>query len=282
MGAMASEYVTDVTTEDFPTAVVQRSREVPVVVDLWAEWCGPCKVLGPVLEKLAAEANGAWELVKVDVDTNQELSDRLGVQGIPTVVAYRDGMPVSRFTGAIPEAAVRQWLEQIVPSELDRAVDEARDAALAGDAERAEYLFRAVLETRTDHPEAGTGLASLLIARGDTDEALIVLGKLVPTPEVDRLQAAARLTQARSIDVSELERAVVADPTDGGARLALARAIASHGEYEPALDRMLAVVREKGDAADEARLAMLDIFEVLTNEHPLTAVYRRQLASALY
>jgi putative thioredoxin len=155
---MASEYVTDVTTEDFPTAVVQRSREVPVVVDLWAEWCGPCKVLGPVLE-----------MVKVDVDTNQELSDRLGVQGIPTVVAFRDGMPVSRFTGAIPEPAVRQWLEQIVPSELDRAVDEARDAALAGDAERAEYLFRAVLETRADHPEAGTGLASLLIARGDTD-----------------------------------------------------------------------------------------------------------------
>ncbi|MBA2336551.1 MAG: thioredoxin [Acidimicrobiia bacterium] len=279
---MASEHVTDVSTADFPTAVVQRSHEVPVVVDLWAEWCGPCKVLGPVLEKLATEADGDWELVKVDVDANPELSTQLGVQGIPTVVAFRDGAVVSRFTGAIPEAAVRQWLEQIVPSELDRAVDEARDAALAEDTDRAEYLFRAVLTQRADHPDAGTGLASLLIARGDTEEALIVLGKLVPTPEVDRLQAAARLTAARTVDMTVLERAVAADPTDGTARLDLARALASHGEYEPALDHMLAVVRERGGQADDARLAMLDIFEVLSNEHPLTPLYRRQLATALY
>ncbi len=251
-------------------------------MDLWAEWCGPCKILGPVLEKLAAEANGSWELVKVDVDTNQELSNRLGVQGIPTVVAFRDGVAVSRFTGAIPEPSVRQWLEQIVPSELDRAVDEARDAALAGDTERAEYLFRAVLTTRADHPDAGTGLASLLIARGDTEEALIVLGKLVPTPDVERLQAAARLTEARTVDMTELQRAVAADPEDGEARLSLARALASHGEYEPALDQLLAMVREKGPQLDEARRAMLDIFEVLSPEHPLTALYRRQLASALY
>jgi len=282
MDIMPSEHVTEVSTADFPAAVVQRSHEVPVVVDLWAEWCGPCKILGPVLEKLAGEANGAWELVKVDVDANPELSNRLGVQGIPTVVAFRDGVAVSRFTGAIPEPAVRQWLEQIVPSELDRAVDEARDAALAGDTERAEYLFRAVLGTRSDHPDAGTGLASLLIAAGDTEEAMIVLGRLVPTPEVDRLQAAARLTEARTSDVADLERAVAADPTDGAARLALARGLASHGEYEPALDYMLAVVREKGPQLEDARRAMLDIFEVLTNEHPLTPIYRRQLASALY
>ena len=275
-------HVHDVDTADFPQAVLQRSREVPVVVDFWAEWCGPCKVLGPLLEKVTAEANGAFELVKVDVDQNQALAGEFAVQGIPTVIAFRDGVPVSRFSGAVPEPALRTWIEEIMPTEQDRMVDEARDAVLNGDEAQAEAMFRQVLDGTPDHPEAGTALASLLIARTETDEALIVLGKLAPTPEVERLQAAARLTAAQGSDVLELEQRLGTDPNDEAAKIELAKALAGRGEFEPALDRLLAVVSAKGPMKEDARLAMVDIFGVLGDEHPLTATYRRSLASALY
>ena len=275
-------HIHDITTEEFPQAVLRRSREVPVIVDFWAEWCGPCKVLSPLLEKVTTEAEGAFELVKVDVDTNQELAGQFGVQGIPTVVAFRDGAPVERFTGAIPEAALRSWIDSFMPTELDDKADGARDAALAGDTATAERLFREVLETDRGHGEAGTGLAALLIAAGDTDEALIVLGRLTPTAEVERLQSAARLSASRIDDVADLEARPDTAPQDAGAQLDLARALAARGEFEPGLDHLLALVRQRGERWDEARQAMLDIFGVLGDEHPLTATYRRQLASALF
>ncbi len=280
--AHQNEFVKDTTTEEFPRAVLQRSHEVPVVVDFWAEWCAPCKVLGPVLEDLAAEHEGAFELVKVDVDANPELAQEFSIQGIPAVIAFRDGAIASRFTGAQPESRVRQWLTAILPDELDAMVDAARDAALDGDITQASHIFAQVLERQPDHQDAGTGLASLLIAAGDTDDALIVLGKLSPTPEVERLQAAARLSATRGDDISELQSALDADPADDGARLALARALAGRGEFEPALDMMLHVVRAKGDLWEEGRQAMLDIFGVLGADHPLTQTYRRQLANALF
>ncbi len=276
------DLITDVSTEEFPQAVLQRSHEVPVVVDFWAEWCGPCKVLGPVLESLTVEADGAFELAKVDVDANQALSQQFGVQGIPTVVAFREGAVAGRFTGALPESQVRTWLESVLPDEMDKMVEQARDAALGGDLLQAEQVYRMVLDRRPDHQEAGTGLAGLLLARGDSDEALIVLGRLAPTPDVERLQAAARLAAVRTDDIAELEAAVAADPEDGAARLALARGLAARNEYEPALDHMLALVQSKGEHMDEARNGMLDIFGLLGDEHPLTGPYRRRLSSALF
>jgi putative thioredoxin len=275
-------HVTNVDTQDFSTAVLQRSREVPVVVDFWADWCGPCKQLSPILEKLAVEGAGTWELVKVDVDANQELSVQFGVQGIPNVIAFRDGVPVDQFTGALPESSVRSWLEGIMPSEWDGMVDEARDAMLDGDLARADAILRSVLEAVPDHPEAGTSLAAMLISAGNTSEALIVLGRLAPTAEVERLQAAARITSTQGDDLSELEAELDADPGSDTARLALAKALAGKAEYEPALDLLLTVVRNRSDSVDDARLAMIDIFGVLGDEHPLTATYRRQLANALY
>jgi len=261
---------------------LQRSHEVPVVVDFWAEWCSPCRTLGPTLEHLAAEADGAFILAKVDVDANQELATQFNVQGIPTVIAFRGGMPVDQFTGALPEAAIKEWLDRLLPSELDEMVDQARDAALAGDPVTATHIYRQVLARQPDHPDAGTGLAGLLIADGDTDEAMIVLGKLPQTDEVERLQSAARLTASRGRDVAEIEQRLAEDPDDDAARIELALALAGRAEYEPALDHLLTVVRAKGPQKDEARTAMLDIFEVLGDGHPLTATYRRQLASALF
>jgi len=275
-------FVKDIDTANFPQGVLQRSREVPVVVDFWAAWCQPCQVLGPILEKVAAEADGAFELVKVDVDSNQELSAQYGVQGIPMVVAFRDGKIVDSFTGALPEPAIRQWIEGILPTELDLMVDQARTALLDDDSVTAEHILRQVLDQQSDHSEAGASLASMLIERGETDDAMIVLGRLTPGSEVDRLQSAARLKASSGQDLSELEEKLAADESNEEARIDLAKALAARSEFEPALDHLLAVVRAKGPKKDDARVAMLDIFGVLGDEHPLTQTYRRQLATALF
>ena len=277
-----SPYIKDVTTDDFQVAVLQRSREVPVLVDFWAEWCQPCKTLSPLLESLTTDFGGAFELAKVDVDANQELSAQFGVQSIPTVVAIRDGKEINRFSGALPEASIRSFLETVLPSELDIMVDEGRTVLLDGDTAGAEHIFRQVLERQSDHPDAGTSLASLLIDHGDIDGALIVLGKLATNADVERLQSAARLRQSAGDDLATLEIAAAADPDDEEAQLDLARALAAKSQYEPALDKLLAVVRANGPARDAARLAMVDIFGVLGNEHPLTSEYRRKLAAALF
>jgi putative thioredoxin len=274
--------VKDIDQQAFGQDVLQRSHEVPVVVDFWAAWCNPCRVLGPTLERVAADHEGAFDLVKVDVDRNPALAAQFGVQGIPTVLAFRDGRPAARFTGALPEAAVRQWVSQILPTEIDGLVDRARDAVLDGNEVEAEVLFRRVLEEVPDHAEAGTGLAALLIARGETGEALILLGRLPRSGEVERLESAARIAAAQGSDLHALEDRVTADPGDTRARLELGKALAARQEYEPALDHLLAVVRTGDLHREAARAAMVDVFGLLGNGHPLTALYRRALASALY
>jgi putative thioredoxin len=274
--------VKDINQQAFGVEVLQRSHEVPVVVDFWAAWCGPCKMLGPVLEKVAASHEGEVELVKVDVDANPTLASQFGIQSIPTVFAFKDGKPVAQFTGALPEDAVRRWVAGLLPTEIDRRVDQARDAVLEGDELRAEALFRRVLDEVPDHPEAGTGLAALLIARGDVAEALILLGKLPRSGEVERLEAAARLTAAQGSDIHDLEARLTAHPDDLPTRIELGKALAARHEYEPGLDHLLAVVKAGGPTRDEARQAMVDVFGVLGVAHPLAITYRRALASALY
>jgi putative thioredoxin len=238
--------------------------------------------LGPTLERLVAEAEGSFVLAKVDVDANQELAAQFNVQGIPTVIGFRDGAPIDQFTGALPENAITQWLANLLPSELDMVVEQARDAAIAGNLETAEHLFASVLEEQPDHQEAGTGLAALLIASGRHEDALILLGKLAVTDEVERLQSAARLSASRGSDLTEISDRLEANPDSDNARIELAMALAGRAEYEPALDHLLAVVKRRSDGKEDARKAMLDIFDVLGDGHPLANTYRRQLASALF
>ena len=276
-----TEFVKEVDAPEFAVEVVQRSYEVPVVVDFWAEWCGPCRTLGPMLESLAEEHAGAFELVKVDVDNNQELARQFNVQGIPYVMAFKGGQPVNEFTGALPEAQVRAWLESIVPSVLDKQVDAARDAMLEGNAAQAEEILRAVLADKMDHEEAGTALASLLLSQGRNPEALDVLAPLSPTGEVEKLRATARLISSEDHDLSALTSAVDSDPEDSQARLDLGQALAAQAEFEPALDHFLAVVRMKNSDLEQARAAMVNVFEVLGSGHPLAQTYRRELANAL-
>jgi putative thioredoxin len=248
-------HVTDVSEADFQSVVIEGSKNTPVVVDFWASWCEPCKTLGPILEKVTNETEGSVRLAKVDVDANPRLAQAFGVQGIPMVMAFKDGKPVSQFTGAIPEAAVRQFIAQLTPPLVDEAVLAAEALADSGDLAGAEAALRALLAEQPTNLDAGLSLATLLLDRGASKDAIEVLTRLSQTPDVKRLLAAARLLDGGEVDL--------ADP-------------------EAALPRLLELVDEGGDGREKARLQMIDIFDVLGAEHPLTAEYRRRLANALF
>lgn len=273
--------VRDVSTAEFADAVVTRSYQVPVVVDFWAAWCGPCKVLGPILERAAAEAGGEWELVKIDVDQNQQTAMEFGVQGIPTVVGFRDGQPVARFTGALPEDSVRRWLRDLIPSEFDRLAAEGTTALQRGETSEAESRFRSALEGEPDHLKAGVGLATVLLEAGEATEALEMLERLPATEEVRRLQASAR-THTGAGDLEALQARMAQVPDDMEARLELGRALAAAGRNRDALERLLEVVAARADGTSErARLAILDLFETIDDE-ALVAEYRKRLANSLF
>lgn len=272
--------VRDVFTSDFPDQVLARSGHVPVVVDFWAAWCGPCRVLGPILERAAGEAGGEWELVKVDVDQNQQLAAEYGVQGIPTVIGFRDGQAAARFTGALPEASVRQWLRELVPSRADRLATAGAVAVDAGDTDQAETAFREALVEDGSHVGAALGLGRILLDRGEASPALEVMSPLPETEEVQGLRSQARILES-GLDTAALRGRVQTDPTDWQARLDLGRSLAAEGEYGQALDHLQQVVEAGGELSDEARLAMLDLFNVVA-DGDLVAAYRRRLANALF
>jgi putative thioredoxin len=269
----------DVSEADFATAVVAESSRRPVIVDFWAEWCGPCKVLGPTLERLAAEGAGAWLLAKVDVDQNQNLSSQFGIQGIPTVVAFRDGEAVNRFTGALPEAQVRAFIDSVVPTELDMTAAAAEAAFDAGDLAGAEAGFRSVLAVEPAHVIAGVGLASVFLEKNEHESALEVLGRLPKTEEVRRLEAAARLWGTAGDLATLAESAQSGDDQD---RLAYATALSVNGDAKEAMSLLVEIVAGRGELAEDARATLLDLFEVLGQSHPLVSEYRRKLASALF
>lgn len=279
----------DVTAATFEADVLGASAAQPVVVDFWAPWCGPCRVLGPLLERLAEDAGGAWTLAKVNVDEHPSLAARYGVQGIPAVKGFRNGRVTSEFVGAQPEAAVRRFLDAFLPSAADLAVIEGQRRAAAGDSPGAEDVFRGVLQERQDHPGALLGLGRVLAATGRDDEALHTLAALLPNSPAGR-EAAPLVAQLRlsntAADTAALDaaaRTLQQDPRDPAANLILGQSLAARGAYDEALPHLLAVVeRDKSFRDGTARTAMLAIFDALGPDHPLTLAYRRKLASALY
>ncbi len=276
--------VRDVRDADFETAVIERSRQVPVVVDFWAPWCGPCRQLGPVLERLAAGAEGAWELVKVNTDENPRTAAQYRIQGIPAVKGFRDGKMVAEFTGALPEPQVRAFLTRLLPNQADLLVREGADLEQSGYLATAEDRYRDALAKDANHAAAVLSLARLLLAREATAEALALLDRRPGDPEAQKLRAELALNQATTgVDIATLESRLAADADDAAAHYHLGRALAARGDYEPALEHLLATVRLDRKLDDDgARKAMLDIFALLGDADERTQRYRRMLGALLF
>lgn len=286
-GKGMSEWVIDVSERDFERSVVERSRQVPVVVDLWAPWCGPCRVLGPLLERLADEYGGEFVLAKVNIDQNPAIADVLGVQSIPMVLGIRDGKVTAEFVGALPETSVREFLARLLPSAGERLAREGSALYQEGKVDEAETRFRQALELDPRLDEALLGLGRVLAQRKRDDEALEILDRVAPgTPlrhEADRLAASIRIRDLEGGDEPELRAKVERNPDDLDARMALAAALAARGNYAEALEQYLAIVsKDRGFRDDAARKAMLDIFELLGAESEVVGRYRSELAKVLF
>jgi len=275
-----SEHILDVDESTFEREVIERSYEVPVVVDFWAAWCGPCRVLGPVLERLAIEAGGSFRLAKVDVDASPNLAIRFGVQGIPAVRAFRQGEVAAEFAGAQPESAVRRFLERIAPSEAGQAVEKAASLLATRHWPEAEAAFRAVLDREESDSRAALGLTHALLMQGRGIEALEILDHFPPGQEwaaAERLKPLASLLA--SVDRGETEES--GDPLT--AQLYRAIRLVARGNLPAAMDGLLDILRQnktyrKGLPKD----LLLALFALLGEGDPLTREYREELASVLF
>jgi putative thioredoxin len=245
--------VYDVTEADFQQRVVERSREIPVVVDFWAEWCGPCRALTPALEKAAREREGKVDLAKVDTDANQGLARSFRIQGIPAVKAFRDGKVVEEFVGAQPPVMVERFFEGLIPSE-------AETLAAAGD----EESLRQALELEPGRADAAVPLARMLHARGETDEALAILEPVRESFQAHGLAAHLRLEKAGDPTVAEALRAL------------------ETGDRERGLDLLLDALQDADGSRDDIRALVVGELDAMGVEDPAAREYRRRLAAALY
>jgi putative thioredoxin len=266
----------DVSEAEFDAVVLQKSRSVPVVVDFWAPWCGPCRVLGPVLERLAEEAKGSWILAKVDTDQNQGLARRYRIQGIPAVKAFVDGEVVAEFVGVQPEAQIRRFLEKLRPDPSAQLLLEAKDALQRADRQHAAQLYAQL----PDHPDALLFSAEEAIAKGNKEEAEVLLRRAGPPPG----PRAAHITLAlTALDLATAIENHARQPDDPRAAFDLAVAKAADGKYEDALEQLLGLVRQhRGWEGDRARKTMLQIFDIVGIRSPLADVWRSRLAAELY
>jgi len=291
--AASADLVKDTTTATFTADVIQESRNQPVLVDFWAPWCGPCKQLGPTLEKMVHEARGAVRLVKMNIDEHPTIAGQLGIQSIPAVIAFRDGQPVDGFMGAIPESQVRDFITKLgggsAAAGIEEALAAAAEARQQGDTDMAREIYSAVLAEAQDNVEAVAGLAELLFEAGETGKASDLLAG-VPDDKAEQPAIAAiraRIAMAEQVkeigDPAELERRLAADPKDHQARFDLAMIQNAMGRREEAADNLLAIVKADRTWKDDgARAQLLQFFEAwgMTDEATLSA--RRRLSSLLF
>ena len=280
----------DTTLATFEKDVIEGSTHAPVLIDFWAPWCGPCKTLGPMLEKLEAEYEGKWKLVKVNVDENQELAGHFQVRSIPHVIAFADGRPVDQFVGVLPEGQLREFLDRLVPDSAEAERGNAQIAIAEGRLDDAFDHLKAALAFDPGYEEARLDLIELLLNQNRFDEARneVDLLSAKATQDIDPRFNAIK-TRLDAVDAAAdlpptdaLEAKVAANPDDLEARFDLASAFIARRKYADALEHLLAIVlRDRSFREDIGRKTMLSVFDLAAHQPELVAQWRRKLSAAL-
>ena len=300
-----ADVIIDGTEATFAQDVIEASMEQPVIVDFWAEWCGPCKTLGPMIERVVTAAAGAVKLVKIDTETNQMLAQQMRIQSIPTVYAFYQGQPVDGFMGALPESQIQAFIDKMVALsgaqpdagnaeaassvDLDTILEQADAALAAGATEQARELYRAVLGEDRSNVKAYSGYARAMLADNRLSEVQAMMEQipeeLLAAPEIISLASMMTLAEraASMPDTAQLEATVAANEEDHDARYQLAQALLGRGQPEAGAEHLLTIMRKDRTWQDDgARKAMLELFEALGNESPMTVAFRKKLSALLF
>ena len=291
-GSNTSELIKDSSTETFSTDVIDQSVSVPVLVDFWAPWCGPCKQLTPTLEKLIDEYRGKIKLVKINVDENQELATQMRVQSIPMVVAFKEGRPVDGFAGALPESQLRTFFEKLTGGEgspLDVAIEQAGELLAVNNVAEARSIYTEILAQDTANVAAHAGLARCLIAEGDMEKARAYVealdSVLQENAEIKSVLSALDLAEAATVsgETEGLRRQVEENPNDPQIKYDLAIALYADGLIEDAIETLVSLVKSHGAWNEEAaRVQLLKIFDAAGHADPITVEGRRKLSAVLF
>ncbi|WP_438751457.1 thioredoxin [Pararhizobium sp. O133] len=294
--APVADLIKETTTATFSRDVLEASRHQPVLVDFWAPWCGPCKQLTPVIEKVVTEAQGRVRLVKMNIDDHPSIAGQLGIQSIPAVIAFVGGRPVDGFMGAVPESQIRQFIDKVAgpavddqAAEIEAALAEAKGLLEQGDLQNAAGLFGAVLQAEPENAVALAGLVNCLITAGDLEQAREMLtdlpealakdaGMIAVVKKLDQIEEARKLG-----DPNALEQVLAANPDDHESRIKLAKIRNVEGDRETAADHLLQVMkRDRTFQDDGARRELLQFFDIWGPMDPATLSARRKLSSILF